>query len=118
VKKVSHYILGRGLTILKFDQTRLIYSVSYFNLGELGALFGEDKPPPMWRRTGLYLNNRKRMVFAAMFVRAGGSVKVLLTTIYEIETIQTIWCTHHLHNEIYKLLKQTLEGNHSTTGKK
>jgi len=42
----------RGLDILKFDQTPLIYSVSYNNLGGLGTLFGGPKPTKAspWRR--------------------------------------------------------------------
>ena len=34
-------------------KTQFIYSISYFNLGGLGALFGGTKPtkvPPLWRR--------------------------------------------------------------------
>jgi len=37
-------------------KTQLIYSVSYFNLGGLGALFGRTKPPkaPPWQRDSLW----------------------------------------------------------------
>jgi len=35
-----HLICAAGLDILKFEQTSLFYSASYFNLGgEIGALF-------------------------------------------------------------------------------
>jgi len=63
------------------DKTLLIYSVSYFNLGGLGALFGEAKPtkdptamglsiPPLWpgtyrgygRTTGHVLNEISNML--------------------------------------------------------
>jgi len=41
----------RRLDIPNFTKTPLIYSVSYFNLGGLGALFGGLSPPnPPWRR--------------------------------------------------------------------
>ena len=41
----------RCLTFYKLSKTALIYSVSYFNLGGLGALFGGIKPLPV--ATGL-----------------------------------------------------------------
>jgi len=34
------YVCAGRLGIIKIDKTPLIYSVSYFNLGGLGALFG------------------------------------------------------------------------------
>ena len=42
----------RGLDIIKLTKTPLIYSVSRFNLGGLGALFEGAKPTkaPLWRR--------------------------------------------------------------------
>jgi len=49
-------LLRRGLNIPKFAKTPLIYSILYFNLGSLGALFGGAKAhrrPPM--ATGLAL---------------------------------------------------------------
>jgi len=39
------YICARGLSILKFDETTLVFSVSYINLEGLGALFGGLSPP-------------------------------------------------------------------------
>ena len=38
-------VINRGLDIVKIDKTPLIYDDSYFNLGELGALFGGISPP-------------------------------------------------------------------------
>ena len=45
------YICAVGLDILKFEQTSLFYSASYFNLGgEIAALFRRAKPTkgPPW----------------------------------------------------------------------
>jgi len=39
------YVCAGALDILKIDKTPLIYSVSYFNLGRLGAPFGVISPP-------------------------------------------------------------------------
>jgi len=46
------FVCAGGLDIIKLTKTPLIYSVSRFNLGEIGALFGGDKPTkaPPWRR--------------------------------------------------------------------
>jgi len=38
------YIYAVGLDILKFEQTSLFYSGSYFNLGGLELCFGGNKP--------------------------------------------------------------------------
>ena len=45
--------LCRGVGILKFNKTPLICSVSYFNLGWLGALFKGLSPPKPLVATGL-----------------------------------------------------------------
>jgi len=41
----SFAFLRGGLTLQKLTKSHLIYSVSCFNLGGLGAFFGGDKPP-------------------------------------------------------------------------
>jgi len=45
-------VCAGGLDIPKLTKTQLIYSVSRFNLGELGVLFGEVRPTKAspWRR--------------------------------------------------------------------
>jgi len=45
-------ICAVGLDILKFEQTSLFYSASYFNLGGLEFCFGGAKPTkaPPWQR--------------------------------------------------------------------
>ena len=59
------YICAVGLDILKFEQTTLCYSASYFNWGGLELCFGEAKPtkiPPsrgdgtVWKNFGLLFN--------------------------------------------------------------
>jgi len=48
------YICAVGLDILKFEQTSLLYSASYFNLGGAWSFVSEGisppKSPPPWRR--------------------------------------------------------------------
>jgi len=39
------YICAVGLDILKFEQTSLFYSASYFNWGTLELCFGSLSPP-------------------------------------------------------------------------
>jgi len=43
--------MWEGLT-LKFDKNTLTYSVSYFNLGGLGTVFGGAKPSKLSRGDG------------------------------------------------------------------
>jgi len=40
------YICAVGLDVLKFDQTSLFYSVSYFNWGEIWSFVSERLSPP------------------------------------------------------------------------
>jgi len=42
------YVCAGGLTLKKLTKTPLIYSVSYFNLGGLGAFGGASPPQPPW----------------------------------------------------------------------
>ena len=44
-----------GLDIIKLTKASLIYSVSRFNLGGLGALFGGEKPTKAPRGVGTAL---------------------------------------------------------------
>jgi len=46
-------LCGGGLDIIKLTKTPLIYNVSRFNSGGLGALFGELSPPKSPVATGL-----------------------------------------------------------------
>jgi len=39
------FVWAGGLDIIKLTKTPFIYSISRFNLGGLGALFGGSKPP-------------------------------------------------------------------------
>ena len=50
------YIRVGGLDIENLIKTRMIYSVSYFNLGGIGTLFGGVKPTkaPPWRRDWIH----------------------------------------------------------------
>jgi len=73
------YVCAGGLDIPKFSKTPLIYSVSYFNLEGLGALFGGAKPTkvPGGDGTGLCKDSFRWTVllirvFENMF-RAGAS---------------------------------------------
>jgi len=46
------YGCAGGLGIVKFDQTPLIYNVSYFDLEGLGTWFGGASPPKSTRSDG------------------------------------------------------------------